>query len=106
MTSVFPTTTVAALGSVNSGTLPIDHGLLAYTVYLPEFDMVAEMIRWGPLNRRMSFTDQEFGRTPEDFFWAPTMYQRLHEAGIARTFAINPNGFSGTALTRMLHREA
>lgn len=106
ITSVFPTTTVAALGSVNSGVAPTGHGLLGYTVYLPEFDTVAEMIRWGPLNRRVSFADPEFGRVPESFFWAETMYARLHAAGVKRTFAVNPVGFSGTALTRMLHQHA
>src|SRR2546430_14973777 len=30
ITSVFPTTTVAALGSVNSGVTPTAHGLLSY----------------------------------------------------------------------------
>src|SRR5262249_34210625 len=59
ITSVFPTTTVAALGSVNSGVAPTGHGLMGYTVFLPEFDMVAEMIRWGPLTRRVSFADPE-----------------------------------------------
>jgi hypothetical protein len=106
ITSVFPTTTVAALGSVNSGVAPSEHGLLGYTVFLPEFDMVAEMIRWGPLNRRVSFADPEFGKTPESFFWAETMYSRLKAAGVKRTVAVNPLGFSGTALTRMLHQEA
>jgi hypothetical protein len=106
LTSVFPTTTVAALGSVNSGVAPSEHGLLAYTLFLPEFEMVAEMIRWGPLNRRVSFTDPEFGKSPEEFFWATTTYARLHAAGVERTFAVNPSGFSGTALTRMLHQQA
>jgi Type I phosphodiesterase / nucleotide pyrophosphatase len=106
ITSVFPTTTVAALGSVNSGVAPVHHGLLGYTLYLPEMDMVAEMIRWGPLNRRVSFADPEYGQAPESFFWAETMYARLHEAGIERTFAVNPIGFAGTSLTRMLHQHA
>jgi hypothetical protein len=106
ITSVFPTTTVAALGSVNSAVAPSEHGLLGYTLYLPEFDMVAEMIRWGPLSRRGSFEDAEFGATPESFFWAETLYSRLRSAGIGRTFAVNPIGFAGTALTRMLHQHA
>jgi hypothetical protein len=106
ISSVFPTTTVAALGSINSGVTPIEHGLLAYTLLLPEFGMVAEMIRWGPLNRRVSFADAEFGKAPETFFWAETMYARLHAAGVERTFAVNPSHFSGTALTRMLHQGA
>jgi len=106
LTSVFPTTTVAALGSVNSAVTPKDHGLLGYTLYLPEFSMVAEMIRWGPLNRRVSFTDAEFGSVPEQFLWSETMYGRLQAAGVSRTFAVNPVGFAGTALTRMLHKGA
>ena len=106
ITSVYRTTTVAALGSVNSGVTPTQHGLLGYTVYLPEFDMLAEMIRWGPLNRRVSFADPEFGSLPEAFFWSETVYARLHAAGVERTFAVNPVGFAGTALTRMLHQHA
>jgi hypothetical protein len=106
ITSVFPTTTVAALGSVNSGVTPAEHGLLGYTLFLPEFDMVAEMIRWGPLNRRVSFADPEFGQSPENFFWARTTYARLRAAGVERAYAVNPGHFSGTALTRMLHQQA
>jgi hypothetical protein len=68
--------------------------------------MVAEMIRWGPLNRRITFSDAEFGGSPEEFLWSETMYARLHAAGVERTFAVNPMGFSGTALTRMLHKGA
>jgi predicted AlkP superfamily pyrophosphatase or phosphodiesterase len=106
LTSVFPTTTVAALGSLNSGVTPAAHGLLSYTLFLPEFDMLAEMIRWGPLSRRVSFADPEFGCEPEKFFWAETIYARLQAGGVARTFAVNPNYFAGTALTRMLHQGA
>src|SRR5262249_81537 len=77
-----------------------------YTLYLPDFGVVAEMIRWGPLNRRVSFADPEFGHTPESFFWAETMYARLQAAGVRRTFAVNPMHFAGAALTRMLHQGA
>lgn len=106
ITSVFPTTTVAALGSINSGVVPTQHGLLGYTLYLPELGTVGEMIRWGPLDRRVSFSDPEFGQAPERFLWARTLYNRLQAAGVDRTFAVNPAGFSGTALTRMLHQGA
>lgn len=85
---------------------PTEHGLLAYTLYLSEFDMVAEMIRWGPLNRRGTFSDPEFDCAPESFFWAETLYARLKAAGVERAFAVNPQHFSGTALTRMLHQQA
>jgi hypothetical protein len=107
ITSVFPTTTVAALGSLNSGETPAGHGLLGYTLYLEELGTVAEMVRWGPLGRRGSFTDPELGSaSPERFFWAETLYRQLQAAGVARTVAVNPSSFAGTALTRMLHHGA
>jgi hypothetical protein len=106
ITSVFPTTTVAALGSLNSAGTPAQTGLLGYTLYLAELGMVAEMIRWGPLNRRLSFTDPEFAQVPERFLWTDTVYNRLGEAGVGRAFAVNPSHFAGTALTRMLHQGA
>lgn len=106
ITSVFPTTTVAALGSVNSAVTPAEHGLLAYSLYLQEFSTVAEMIRWGPAGQRGSFADDEFGAQPEAFFWSDTLYARLHSGGVERTFAVNPHHFHGTALTRMLHQHA
>jgi hypothetical protein len=106
ITSVFPTTTVAALGSINSGVTPAEHGLLAYQLYLEEFQTVAEMIRWGPVGRRGTFSDPEFGAEPEAFFWAPTLYDRLRGGGLERAFAVNPGHFQGTALTRMMHQQA
>jgi predicted AlkP superfamily pyrophosphatase or phosphodiesterase len=107
ITSVFPTTTVAALGSLNSGEAPTGHGLLGYTLRLGEFGTVAEMVRWGPLGQRGSFSDPEHGgASPERFFWAESVYRRLQAAGVARTVAVNPSSFAGTALTRMLHQGA
>jgi hypothetical protein len=106
ITSVFPTTTVAALGSLNSAVLPVEHGLLGYTLYLREYGLVAEMIRWGPLDQKVSFAEPQFGYSPERFFWAQTLYQRLRAGGVERSYAVNPAGFAGTALTRMLHQGA
>lgn len=105
--SVFPTTTVAALGALNTAAMPAQHGLLSYTLYLREHDTVAEMIRWGPVIRRGSFSDRRFGgHDPKAFLWTRTLYQRLHAAGVTRTHAVNPYHFSGTALTLMLHQGA
>jgi predicted AlkP superfamily pyrophosphatase or phosphodiesterase len=106
ITSVFPTTTVAALGALNSSVLPVEHGLLGYTLWLKEYGLVAEMIRWGPLDQRVSFADPPFGYSPEKFFWASTLYQRLQASGVERTYAVNPAHFANTALTRMLHQGA
>lgn len=107
ITSVFPTTTVAALGSLNSGVAPAEHGLLGYTLYLEELGGVAEMIRWGPLERRGSYVDPALGgASPEAFFDSPTIYRRLRSGGVNAAAAVSPAHFQGTALTRMLHQDA
>ncbi len=107
ITSVFPTTTVAAVGSVNSGVLPSEHGLLGYTVYLEEFETVAEMIRWGPLDRAGSFTEQRHGGADaRTFFWSPTIYQRMDRAGVKAAHVVNPLAYHRTPLSRMWHQGA
>ncbi len=105
LTSVFPTTTVAALGSLNSAVLPSEHGLLGYTLYLEEFGTVAEMIRWGPLERAGSFGDSRHGGAdPRSFFWCPTLYQRLDRAGVKDVHVVNPLAYQRTPLSRMWHQ--
>ncbi len=107
LTSVFPTTTVAALGSLNSAVAPTAHGLLGYTLYLEEFGALAEMIRWGPIDRAGSFADRKHGGAdPARFFWVPTIYERLAEAGVAGRYVINPLAYERTPLSLMWHRGA
>lgn len=107
LTSVFPTTTVAALGSLSTAVVPAEHGLLGYTALLEEPAGVAELIRWGPVERRGSFADADLGgHSPEAFLWSPTIHQHLASAGIERSFAVNPRAFADTPLTRMLHQGA
>lgn len=103
VTSVFPSTTVAALGSLNSSVLPAEHGLLGYTLLLREMGGLADMIRWGPLDRRGSYADPTHGEhQPEAFFATPTLFQQLREAGVCEVHTVNPATLRGTPLSRML----
>lgn len=107
ITSVFPTTTVAALGTLNTGALPAEHGLLGFTLYLGEFQTVGQMIRWGPFDRVGTFSHADYGQAaPEQFLWTPTFANSLLTAGVPATVAVNPSYFEGTALTSMLHQGA
>lgn len=107
ITSVFPSTTVAALGSLNAATAPSGHGLLSYTLWLREMGTLAEMIRWGPLLRKGSFADTVLGgHAPEAFFWAETVFQRLARHDVRQAYSVNPSYFRGTSLTRMLQQGA
>src|SRR5712692_2380976 len=47
-TTVFPSTTTAAITTMNTARTPQEHGNLAYFIWLDEFAQVTQMLRWGP----------------------------------------------------------
>jgi len=49
LTSVFPSTTTAALTSLSSGLAPGRHGMLGYEMWLKEFGVTANMIQLQPM---------------------------------------------------------
>src|SRR4051794_38211006 len=61
ITSVFPSATMAALASLQTGLPPAQHGIVGWTMYLHEFAQVAETARWGPSDGRGSYQDKELG---------------------------------------------
>jgi hypothetical protein len=50
LTSVFPTTTTAALTSVQVGVAPARHGVVGYTIYFPALNRVVNMIHFTPVD--------------------------------------------------------
>ena len=51
ITTVFPTTTVAALTSLSSGTTPAQHGVVAPNLYLPQLDVVVDVLRMSRVDQ-------------------------------------------------------
>ncbi|MGI8877544.1 MAG: alkaline phosphatase family protein, partial [Candidatus Limnocylindria bacterium] len=55
-TTIFPSTTTAAITTLNTARTPQEHGNIAYFTWLDEFGVVAQLLRWGPaVQRRGSF---------------------------------------------------
>lgn len=99
LTSVFPSTTVNALTTMNTGAYPAEHGILGYTLYLQELGAVSEMIRFGPYAGEWSFADA--GVDPVAFLGVAPIYGRLREEAGVAAHLVNFVGFKTTALTRM-----
>lgn len=99
LTSVFPSTTVNALTSANTGAQPIEHGVLGYTLWLQEFGAVSEMITFGPYaaNGRSYLQD---GVDPVAFQPIPSIFARTREAGVA-SYLVNAAIFERSALSLM-----
>jgi hypothetical protein len=101
LTSIFPSTTVAALGSLDTARPPGVHGLVAYQHWLEEFGCVAQMLRWGPAERDASFMDAPWSADPRGFVPVETLDARLARAGVAR-FLVQPAAFKNSPLVHML----
>ena len=101
ITSIFPSSTVCALGSLDTARTPGAHGLVAYQHWLDEFGTVAQMLRWGPADRAVSFADPPVSANPDGFVGVETVDARLARAGVAH-FLVQPAIFKNSPLVRML----
>ena len=104
-TTVFPSTTTAAITTLNTGRTPQEHGNLAYFLWLEEFGEVAQMLRWGPARvRRGSYFDDP-ALDPVRYRLVSSIHKRLRDHG-ARSYVIEPEIFRHEAMTRMHAAEA
>lgn len=98
ITTVFPTTTTAALASLSTGTAPAVHGLVGYRQYLPRFGVVADLLRMTPAGLPGGELLVGPHWTPADVAGAPTLFRR----GLAAT-VVTRDRFKGTGFTRLLY---
>ncbi len=94
MSTVYPSTTAAALSSIGTALPPGEHGLVGYDVYDPDRQVVVNQL--GGWDER---TD------PETWQPAPTIFQQLNEQRQAGFHQIYPvtvslSAFENSALTR------
>lgn len=87
ISTCYPSTTVAALGTFGTGTTPGLTGLLGYTQLNPENRSLAQMIQW------VNAPD------PLDLQREPTIFETLNARGIRATSVGLPN-FKNSALTK------
>jgi hypothetical protein len=89
----FPSTTPTSLASLSTGVGPGEHGILGFTVKLPDSDRVLTHIFWRD--------------DPPAAQWqpVPTWFERLGQAGVA-TAAVLPAAFLGSGLTEAVYRGA
>ncbi len=85
ITSVFPSTTTAALTTLWSGYTPAEHGFLGYQLFLREFGVRAEMISFSPVATLQLGRDQLIaaGLDPDKFLPTPSLAQTLAMYGVS-----------------------
>lgn len=94
-TSVFPTTTAAALTSIVTGAWPGEHGLVGYQVRDPSRDrLVNQLSGW-----------ESEGVDPATWQAAPTVFERATDEG-RRAFAVGIAAYATSGFTRATLRGA
>jgi predicted AlkP superfamily pyrophosphatase or phosphodiesterase len=93
ISSVFPTTTAAALATLTTGTLPGEHGLVGYTVLDAAHDRVVNQL-----------TGWDAAMTA-DWQRAPTLFETADAAGLA-SIAIGPARYRESGFTHAVLRGA
>jgi Type I phosphodiesterase / nucleotide pyrophosphatase len=93
LTCTFPATTPTSLASLTTGVTPGEHGILGFTVKLPDADRVLNHLFWRD--------------DPPAAQWqpVPTWFERLRRAGVEAR-AVMPAAFLGSGLTAAAYRGA
>ena len=90
LTSVFPSTTAAALSSIHTGLTPAEHGHLGFSVWLDQ----------GPDVTDLLLARDRFSKEPRPVPAAPPpIWSRLAAAGVSGR-VVNAAAFADSALTR------
>lgn len=100
ITSVFPSTTVAALSSFWTGAAPAQHGLVGFQLFFPEFAAGGQMISFTPVLGKFPDALIEAGLQPETFLQWPGVAEQFAAGGVP-TYAIKGRGIVDSTLSKM-----
>jgi len=79
LTSVFPSTTAAALTSIQTGAAPGQHGIAGYTLYLPRARRVVNMVQFTAVD---GSSMPERAVDPTTLLPVPSIFERLRRSGV------------------------
>lgn len=82
LTSVFPSTTVAALSSFWTGTAPAQHGMVGLNLLLPDYDAVGFMLQFRAAYDKAPDSLVQAGLKPETFLAVPGFAEQLAAGGV------------------------
>ncbi|KAA3653646.1 MAG: hypothetical protein DWQ04_35075 [Chloroflexi bacterium] len=100
LTSIFPSTTVAALSSLWTGAAPAQHGLLGLKMFFPEFATAGQMLSFSPVFKRYRDALIDAGMEPESFLQVPGFAEQLLAGGVP-TYAFKGTQIIDSALSKM-----
>lgn len=102
ITSVFPSTTPAALTCLHTGLTPQEHGLPEWTVYFEEFDEIIETLPFKTWAMNHPDGLLEKGGDPTMLYNGPTVYQQLRRHDI-KSYNFIYHHYAHSVYSRAVH---
>ncbi|TFH07635.1 MAG: alkaline phosphatase family protein [Candidatus Atribacteria bacterium] len=103
LTSVYPSTTVAALSSLSTGLTPLEHGMIGYRLYLRETASITNMIRFTTIGNSRPDSAFAIGLDRETLIPHPTVHERLQAQGIS-VHSVLPGYIANSGLSTAHYR--
>lgn len=82
LTTVFPSTTANAETTINTGLMPLEHGLPEWTLYFKEIRMAINTLPFSSLAQGNGKSLVDSGFDPRILYRGPTVYKRLKKQGV------------------------
>jgi hypothetical protein len=102
LTSVYPSTTVAALTSLSTGLTPLEHGMIGYRLYLRETASITNMIRFTTIGNSRNDSAFDIGLDRDVLIPLPTVHEQFAAQGIA-AHAVLPGYIARSGLSTALY---
>ncbi|MEK7664067.1 MAG: alkaline phosphatase family protein [Patescibacteria group bacterium] len=103
ITTVFPSTTAAALTTIHSGLTPQEHGLPEWWVYFDELDKIIVTLPFTPIGEKGRDKLLDAGVDPKILFDGKTIHETLSEAKIP-SFTFIRDTYANSAYSKTIHR--
>lgn len=105
ISTVFPSTTSAALTSLSTGLSPQEHGLLEWWVYYEELDQTIVTLPFTPKGETGPDRLREQGVDPHILFNNETVFERLQKENI-KSYVFTPYAIALSAYSHLVNKGA
>ncbi|MFH0864288.1 MAG: alkaline phosphatase family protein [Candidatus Gottesmanbacteria bacterium] len=103
ITAVFPTTTAAAITTINSGLTPQEHGLFEWFVYFPEIGKIIATLPFCLPGEKEQDALIKQGYDSKILYRGATIFDRLKQSDI-HSFAFFNKNYSSSCYSRLISR--
>lgn len=103
ITTIFPSTTAAAITTICTGLTVQEHSLPEWNVYFKELDIILETLPFSPLNKNHKDRFSKIKANPRILFKGNTIFTKLKKAGV-RSFSFCEKSYAKSDYSKMIFK--